>query len=75
MQTHPGSDPAYFSYTGRWHLDGHVMTHRVATATHPNWTGQTITRDMDWDGGDLMLTARVEFSGKHGTALLRWRKL
>jgi hypothetical protein len=51
------------------------MTHRVATATHPNWTGQTITRDMDWDGGDLMLTARVEFSGKHGTALLRWRKL
>jgi hypothetical protein len=24
-------------------------------------TGQTITRDMDWDGGDLMLTARVEF--------------
>jgi hypothetical protein len=38
------------------------------------WTGQN-TRDMDWDGGDLMLTARVEFSGKHGTALLRWRKL
>jgi ATP-binding cassette ChvD family protein len=75
MQTHPGSDPAYFSYTGRWQLDGHVMTHRVATATNPNWTGQTITRDMDWDGGDLMLTARVEFSGKHGTALLRWRKL
>ena len=68
-------DAVYFSYTGQWHLDDDVMTHHVQAATYPDWTGATIVRSVAWDGDDLLLTARVEFSGKAGTALLRWRKL
>jgi hypothetical protein len=67
--------PAYFSYSGRWSLSGDVMTHCVTAATDPTWAGTEITRDVAWHGDDLLLSARVEFSGKNGTALLRWRKL
>jgi hypothetical protein len=69
------SDPVYFAYTGRWSLDGETMTHVVVQATNPDWAGESITRDVAWDGSDLLLTARVVFGGKSGTAQLRWRKL
>ena len=67
--------PVYFSYAGQWQLSGHEMTHHVTAATDPAWTDTLIARDVAWDGDDLLLTARGEFSGKEGTALLRWRKL
>ncbi len=65
-------DPAYFSYTGVYRIEGNQVIHTVVAATPASWTGVDKLRTIKWVGEDVELTADVIFEGKLGRGVLRW---
>lgn len=68
-------DPSYFSYYGTWLLHGDEVHHTVIAAHYPDWAGSTQVRHILPDGDEIELVAEgVEFQGKTGRGVIRWRR-
>lgn len=62
-----------FVYFANYTITGQTIDHNRLTATEPNNWGTTLTRDYDFKGDTLILTARETIGGKK--LRLRWIKL
>ena len=71
----PDGREAYFSYCGTYEVEDDTVVHHVTASTRPHWTGQTITRRLVPRGEEIELIAAVEFEGRAGEAVIRWRRL
>lgn len=47
----------FFSYAGRWHLDGDTVVHDVLLSANPAMVGTRQRRHVHLDGGSLTLSA------------------
>lgn len=72
-------DPAgtgFMGYAGTWHLDGRQIVHRVSVASHTYLLGTDQTRDLGWDGADLVLSgAAPPAAAGPRQRVLTWRRL
>ncbi|MDH3739866.1 MAG: lipocalin-like domain-containing protein [Alphaproteobacteria bacterium] len=63
---------SYMTYSGRWSVDGNVVTHVIDHATNPNWIGSSRERTVDHQGN------RMVFSGISADGVTRaiivWRR-
>lgn len=64
------------AYSGRWRLDGDVITHSVQMSLFPNWIGGEQKRRVQVQAdGTLALTARLEENTPQArTARLVWKR-
>ena len=70
-----GAEQSYFSYCGPWRIEGRMLYHDVRSSDRPGWIGRVLTRELDWEGETLALTARgVERDGLKGVGRLRWER-
>lgn len=70
-----GSDPAYFSYCGRWKVEGSRVCHSVIAATAPAWAGTDVFRQIIPRDDQIELVAEgVVFGGKIGVSSILWRR-
>jgi hypothetical protein len=62
-----------FVYFADYNLNGKIIDHNRLTATEPGNWGTTLTRDFDFKGDTLILTAHENIGGQ--ILRLRWIKL
>jgi len=62
-----------FVYFANYNVNGTIIDHNRLTATEPENWGTTLTRDFDFKGDTLILTAREKIGGQQ--LRLRWIKL
>jgi hypothetical protein len=62
-----------FVYFANYNINGTVIDHQRLTATEPGNWGTTLTRDFDFKGDTLILTAHEKIAGQK--LRLRWIKL
>ena len=62
-----------FVYFANYNISGTTIDHKRLTATEPGNWGTTLTRDFDFKGDTLILTAREKIRGQR--IRLRWIKL
>ena len=67
----------YVSYAGTFQVVDDQVQHTVTHSLYPDWIGQVLTREMQWQDGDLILTtpATQTRSGKTVFDEIRWRRL
>lgn len=65
----------YFSYAGRYEIDGDRVVHHVEASLYPNWLGTTLVRHMKRRGAELSLTTVPQKSGRGlQSSELIWRR-
>ncbi len=64
----------YFSYAGRWHLDGLEVVHEVTLALDPGLVGTRQRRRVDLEGDRLVLSADETVDGQARHHRLTWRR-
>ena len=66
---------SFFSYGGRFHIDGDSVVHQVDIALNPNFVGTEQRRKMHFEGDRLTLSAEEDLGRGRGTRThrLRWR--
>jgi hypothetical protein len=60
-------------YAGHYELQGDMVHHHVEMALNPNLVGQTMTRHVQIDGADLILSSIPDAQGR--SRRIRWRKI
>jgi len=75
-QTKAGSDDC-IAYGGTYRIDGEEVAHDVIFATLPHWIGNPLVRTMNYNGTELRLNTKPEFSksGNRYENELVWRKV
>lgn len=66
---------SFFSYGGRFHIDGDSVVHLVDIALNPNFVGTEQRRHMHFEGDRLILSAREKLSENEETQLVRTHRL
>jgi hypothetical protein len=62
-------------YGGRFVARGDCVEHHVEVSSFPNWTGGVQKRSAATEGGELVISARLEEGTPQArTAVLRWRR-
>jgi Lipocalin-like domain len=51
-----------FAYAGTFTVSGNTVQHHVETSWNETWTGTTVTRDISFQDGKLVLTTRPQLS-------------
>jgi hypothetical protein len=71
-----GAYQSMLAYSGRWRLDGDIVTHSVQMSLFPNWKGGEQKRRVQPNtDGTIALTARLEdHTPQARTARLVWRR-
>lgn len=65
----------YFSYAGRYEVEGDTVRHFVEVSQYPNWVGTTQIRTMAYRGDELSLTTLPQTTRRGvQTSELRWRR-
>ncbi len=65
----------YFGYAGRWRLADGEMVHEIEQALNPDFVGTAQTREIDYRGDVMVLSARqTTASGATMTNRLVWRR-
>ena len=64
----------FFTYAGRWHLEGDVVVHQVEVALNPAMVGTEQRRAVTLDGASLELVAAEPLTTGTRTHALRWRR-
>ena len=65
---------SYFSYAGRWTLDGDQVRHEVTLALNPDFVGTTQVRDVLLQGETLTLSADEGTGAKARHHALVWKR-
>jgi Lipocalin-like domain len=66
----------YRSYCGRYELFGDTVVHHVEVNLFPNWSGEDLVRQVEWDGDQLILKTRPSLvGGKQGVWYLIWKRV
>lgn len=69
-------DDSYFSYFGRYELNGSTMTHHAEISSDPKVAGTAQKRSVAMEDGLVVLTASPSNSGGPGTsAALVWERI
>lgn len=66
---------SYFSYGGRFHIDGDEVVHHVELSLNPNFVGSEQRRRMAFDGPYLTLSADEETKKGLKHHAIRWKKV
>lgn len=64
----------YGGYSGRYTWLGDRVEHHVDASVNPNWIGQTLSRDVEFRGADLVLYVGAQDPGQPPTPVLTWRR-
>ncbi|MBT8341388.1 MAG: lipocalin-like domain-containing protein [Desulfatitalea sp.] len=65
----------YFSYCGRYEIQGDTVLHDVEISLFPNWVGTVQDRIMKIEGNSLLLfKERIKISNVNHAVRLRWRR-
>ena len=65
---------SYVSYAGTYEIDGDHVTHHVALASFPNWTGTEQRRHIHFEHGRLRLSAPFDYDGETIVAHAVWER-
>lgn len=66
---------SFFSYGGRFYIDGDSVVHQVDIAMNPNFVGTEQRRQLHFEGDRLTLSARETLSENEETRLVRTHRL
>jgi hypothetical protein len=67
---------SYVSYSGRYEVDGDIVTHHVELSLFPNWVGEDQTRRLRITEDKLILnTPAFSVSGSEWTFELIWERV
>lgn len=66
-----------FAYAGTYTVSGNTVQHHIEASWNETWTGTTVTRDISFQDGKLVLTTRPQLSldGKTVVLTLIWEKV
>jgi hypothetical protein len=67
----------YFAYAGTYSVSGDAVQHHIEASWNETWTGTTVTRDIKFGNGMLILTTRPQLrpNGKTFVITLTWEKI
>ena len=67
----------YFAYAGTYSVSGDSVQHHIEASWNETWTGTTVTRDIKFQDGKLILTTRPQLrpNGKTFVITLTWEKI
>ena len=66
----------YLAYAGTYRIDGDRVRHVVEVSLFPDWVGGMQERQIDWEDGDLVLSADTPTPDGHEESnRLRWRRV
>ena len=67
----------YFAYAGTYSVSGDSVQHHIETSWNETWTGTTVTRDIKFRNGKLILTTRpqLRLTGRTVVVTLTWEKI
>ena len=65
----------YLTYCGRCEMEGDTVTHHIEISLYPDWIGKHQVRKLQFVGGLLHITARLEDNTPEArTSLLIWER-
>jgi hypothetical protein len=73
-----GSEPAFTSYAGTWHIEGDAVIHTVEMATRKPWVGTRQVRHFTFEGNRLILSPPTSHDFNHDKITQRsltWEKV
>jgi len=67
----------YFAYAGTYSVTGESVQHHIEASWNETWTGTTVTRDIKFDNGRLILTTRPQLgaNGRMVVLTLTWERI
>jgi hypothetical protein len=67
----------YFAYAGTYSISGSSVQHHIEASWNETWTGTTVTRDIKFEDGRLILTTRPQLrpNGRMVVVTLTWEKI
>ncbi len=67
----------YFAYAGTFSVSDGSVQHHIEVSLNETWTGTTVTRDIRFENGKLILTTRPQLrpNGRTVVITLTWEKI
>ena len=67
----------YFAYAGTYSVSGGSVQHHIEASWNETWTGTTVTRDIKFENGKLILTTHPQLrsNGRTVVVTLTWAKM